>query len=124
MPKTTNEAARAVTKATRLIPVDSWADPAVSSRGTVAAARGAITFDAGALKGAVKYTVLIDRAVVRDGISVDVLLKICLGPACTGAVASAAMGHARVPNQADAKARGIRYELLLVSMTRKWPGGW
>jgi hypothetical protein len=31
MPKTTNEAAKAVTKATRLIPVASWADPGPSS---------------------------------------------------------------------------------------------
>lgn len=33
MPKTINEAVKAVTKATRLMPVDSWADPGPSGIG-------------------------------------------------------------------------------------------
>jgi hypothetical protein len=41
MPKTTNEAANAVTKATRLIPVASWADPGPSSMVVVVAAAAA-----------------------------------------------------------------------------------
>jgi ABC-type uncharacterized transport system substrate-binding protein len=42
MPKTTNEAAKAVTKATRLIPVVFWAEPVPSGAADVDAPAGAV----------------------------------------------------------------------------------
>jgi len=46
MPKTTNEAANAVTKATRLMPVASWAEPAPSAGALVSAAAVSTVDDA------------------------------------------------------------------------------
>ena len=62
MPKTTSEAARAVTKATRLIPVESWALPAPSAAEVVASV-AARTGDGDAPRGADKVALLIGRVV-------------------------------------------------------------
>jgi hypothetical protein len=78
MPKTTNEAANAVTKATRLIPVASWADPGPSSMVVVVAAAAADVSvddanddndgdaDVDASAGAVVVMSLIDTNVACD----------------------------------------------------------
>lgn len=92
MPKTTNEAAKAVTKATRLMPVESWAEPAPSgwalvSAGAVSAVDDAnvemedasevasevasdaevdAEVDADASRGADKVVLLMDRDVAWD----------------------------------------------------------
>jgi hypothetical protein len=79
MPKTTNEAAKAVTKATRLIPVASWAEPGPSSIVLLVAAAAADVkvddanddndgdADVGTSAGAVVVMSLIGMNVACDG---------------------------------------------------------
>jgi hypothetical protein len=61
MPKTTSEAAKAVTKATRLMPVEFWANPGLSGAALDVAAEADSVADAVAVDGNGTVELLICR---------------------------------------------------------------
>lgn len=89
MPKTTNEAAKAVTKATRLMPVDSWAEPpAPSGIEVVVAAAGEPVAVAG--NGVVELLICVDDRYP--------FFRICrLIPTDASAMVYSVIGHVRWP---------------------------
>lgn len=87
MPKTINDAARAVTKATRLMPVDFWANPAPSAAALVVSEGDSVAVDG---NGVVELLIGVDAGWLVGWLSVF--------PSQDTAIPDAETGHARWPH--------------------------